>query len=248
MRSLTFRSGGNNANLWRETPKISLSLYRLYSFHSFLHFHFKLGFLFSSQISHLTSTPMQMENSVTIDLENTPPPPPLQDPSPNRPKSNPRKRKKELNSVLQNLRSPEEKQSHIETLEKELEGLFEYYRVVLSKKVAVDLKQCGGSRNAVVAALMEESELPLSKLVDEIHGKLNSELANGGIVLAESFNSALVKSSVLFIGQRMMYGVPNADADILEDHSDSCLWCWEVIIRFLFVWFDLCYYILLTIA
>ncbi|XP_004492868.1 chromatin assembly factor 1 subunit FAS1 [Cicer arietinum] len=170
---------------------------------------------------------MQMENSVTIDLENTPPPPPLQDPSPNRPKSNPRKRKKELNSVLQNLRSPEEKQSHIETLEKELEGLFEYYRVVLSKKVAVDLKQCGGSRNAVVAALMEESELPLSKLVDEIHGKLNSELANGGIVLAESFNSALVKSSVLFIGQRMMYGVPNADADILEDHSDSCLWCWE---------------------
>jgi len=43
----------------------------------------------------------------------------------------------------------------------------------------------------------------------------------------------LVKSSLLFVGQRMMYGVPNADADILEDHSDSCLWCWEVIFSLL---------------
>ncbi|CAJ2645587.1 unnamed protein product [Trifolium pratense] len=170
---------------------------------------------------------MQIDNTVVIDIEATPPPPPPQDPTPNRPKTNPRKRKKDANSQLQKLRSPEEKQAHIETLEQELEGLFRYYRVVMSQKVVVDLKQCGGSRNAVVAALMEESELPLSKLVDEIHGKLNSEVANGGIVLAEAVNSALVKSSVLIVGQRMMYGVPNADADILEDHSDSCLWCWE---------------------
>ncbi|XP_050911967.1 chromatin assembly factor 1 subunit FAS1 [Lathyrus oleraceus] len=167
---------------------------------------------------------MQMENSVVIDLETTPPRPPVQDPTTNRPKTNSRKRKKEVNSKL---RTPEEKLAQIETLEKELEGLFGYYREVLGKKVVVDLKKCGGSRNAVVAALMEESELPLSKLVDEIHGRLNSEVANGGVVLAESFNYALVKSSVLIVGQRMMYGVPNADADILEDHSDSCLWCWE---------------------
>ncbi|CAJ2663479.1 unnamed protein product [Trifolium pratense] len=171
---------------------------------------------------------MQIDNTVVIDIEATPPPPPPQDPTPNRPKTIPRKRKKDANSQLQKLRSPEEKQAHMETLEKELEGLFRYYRVVMSQKVVVDLKQCGGSRNAVVAALMEESELPLSMLVDEIHGKLNSEVANGGIMLAEAVNSALVKSSVLIVGQRMMYGVPNADADILEDHSDSCLWCWEV--------------------
>ncbi|PON99829.1 hypothetical protein TorRG33x02_042470 [Trema orientale] len=25
-----------------------------------------------------------------------------------------------------------------------------------------------------------------------------------------------------------MYGVPNANADVLEDESQSCLWCWEV--------------------
>jgi chromatin assembly factor 1 subunit A len=178
---------------------------------------------------------MQMDNTVIINLETTPPPPPPQDLTPNCPKTNPRKRKKDANSPLQNLRSPEEKQAHIETLEKELEGLFRYYRVVMSEKVVVDLKQCGGSRNAVVAALMEESELPLSKLVDEIHGKINSEVANGGIVLAEAVNSALVKSSVLIVGQRMMYGVPNADADILEDHSDSCLWCWEVILLFFII-------------
>ncbi|GAU32452.1 hypothetical protein TSUD_158500 [Trifolium subterraneum] len=172
---------------------------------------------------------MQIDNTAVTDLQTTPPPPPPppQDPTPNRPKTNSRKRKKDANSPLQNLRSPEEKLAQIETLEKELEGLFRYYRVVMSQKVAVDLKQCGGSRNTVVAALMEESELPLSKLVDEIHGKLNSEVTNGGIVLAEGVNSALVKSSVLIVGQRMMYGVPNADADILEDHSDSCLWCWE---------------------
>ncbi|CAK8542543.1 unnamed protein product [Lathyrus sativus] len=167
---------------------------------------------------------MQMENTVVTDLETTPPRPPVQDLGTHRPKTNSRKRKKEVNSKI---RSPEEKQAQIETLEKELEGLFGYYREVLGKKVAVDLNQCGGSRNAVVAALMEESELPLSKLVDEIHGRLNSEVANGGVVLAESFNSALVKSSLLCVGQRMIYGVPNADADILEDHSDSCLWCWE---------------------
>lgn len=173
---------------------------------------------------------------IDITVQTTPPPPPLpppQDPTPNRPKSNPRKRKKEVNS-----RTPEEKQAQIETLEKELEGLFAYYRGVLAQKVVIDLKQCGGSRNVVVAALMEESELPLSKLVDEIYEKVNCEVANAGIVLAEGVNSALVKSSVLFVGQRMMYGVPNADADILEDHSDSCLWCWEVILIF---FLDFCF-------
>lgn len=129
----------------------------------------------------------------------------------NRPKSISRKRKKEVNSKLHNPQTPEEKLAQIETLEKELKGLFGYYRGILGKKVVVDLKQYGGSRNVVVAALMEESELPLSKLVDEIYGKMNSEVANEGVLLAESFNFALVKSSVLFVGQRMMYGVPNAD-------------------------------------
>ena len=44
----------------------------------------------------------------------------------------------------------------------------------------------------------------------------------GGVTLAT------VKSSVLLVGQRLAYGVSNADADVLEDESASCLWCWEV--------------------
>ena len=36
-----------------------------------------------------------------------------------------------------------------------------------------------------------------------------------------------------------MYGVPNVDADILEDETHSCLWCWEVFILFHFIVFSL---------
>ncbi|MCI75537.1 chromatin assembly factor 1 subunit FAS1-like, partial [Trifolium medium] len=54
---------------------------------------------------------MQIDNTVVTDFETTPPPPPPQDPTPNRPKTNPRKRKKDANLPLQNLRSPEEKQA-----------------------------------------------------------------------------------------------------------------------------------------
>lgn len=173
-----------------------------------------------------------MADTVIIDLENTPPP---QNPPPNRPKNNNIRKRKKVTALLQNLRSPEEKQARIEALEKELEGLFGYYKAAMGQKVVVDLRQCGGSRNAVVAALMEESTLPLSRLVDQIHDKLNSEVASGAILLGEPVTSASVKSSILFVGQRMVYGVPNADADILEDHSDSCLWCWEVILLSLFI-------------
>ncbi|KAG4377984.1 hypothetical protein GLYMA_18G244800v4 [Glycine max] len=168
---------------------------------------------------------------IDVDAENAPtptPPPPLppQDPKSNRAKTIMRKRKK-VPSLLQNLKSYEEKQAHIETLEKELDALFRYYQEAMAQKVRVELSQCGGSRNVVVAALMEESDLPLSKLVDEIHDKLNEEVSNGAIVLAEPVTYATVKSSALFVGQRVSYGVPNADADVLEDHAESCLWCWE---------------------
>lgn len=158
-----------------------------------------------------------------------PPPPPLQDPKSNNAKTTTRKRKR-VPSVLQNLNSPEEKQARIETLQKELEALYLYYREFMARKVSIELSQCGGSRNVVVAALMEESDLPLSRLVDEIHDRLNGDLESGAIVLAEPVTHATVKSSVLFVGQRMTYGVPNADADVLEDHDESCLWCWEVIV------------------
>ncbi|KAH1044659.1 hypothetical protein AAZX31_09G227000 [Glycine max] len=165
---------------------------------------------------------------IDVDAENSPTPTTIspQDSKSNRAKTTTRKRKK-VPSVLQSLKSAEEKQAHIETLEKELDALFRYYKEAMAQKVRVELSLCGGSRNVVVAALMEESDLPLSKLVDEINDKLNGEVSNGAIVLAEPVTYATVKSSVLFVGQRVTYGVSNADADVLEDHAESCLWCWE---------------------
>jgi chromatin assembly factor 1 subunit A len=117
---------------------------------------------------------------------------------------------------------PEEKASQMEDLRLELEGLFRYYKEVKEKKVDFDVGVCNTSSNmsAMVAVLMEESEVSLSKLVEEIHEKVKGN--DGGVTVAS------VKSSVLFVGQRMMYGVPNAEADVFEDQSQTCLWCWEV--------------------
>lgn len=133
-----------------------------------------------------------------------------------------RKRKRPTLSLV-NL-SAKEKEAHIEVLQKELDGLFQYYKEVKDQKVYVELSECA-SRNAVIAVLMEESELPLSRIVDQIHNKLKK--AENGLAF-DPVTYASVKSSLLFVGQRVMYGVPNADADVLEDDSESCFWCWEV--------------------
>nr|QKZ93426.1 FAS1 [Vuralia turcica] len=132
-----------------------------------------------------------------------------------------RKRKKSTitTSSLKNL-SAEEKVARVESLRKELEALFGYYREVMNQKVIIEVSDCG-SRNAAIAALMEESELPLSRLVYDIYEKLKVA------ALVEPVTCASVKSSVLSVGQRMAYGVPNSEADVLEDHSESCFWCWE---------------------
>lgn len=118
----------------------------------------------------------------------------------------------------------EEREARIEGIQKEIDSLFKYYDEVKCQKVDLDLGLCSSS-NSVVAALMEESELSLSKLVDEIFEKMR-KIDNGGVL--ETVTVASVKASVLFVGRRVMYGVPNADADVLEDVSKECLWCWEV--------------------
>lgn len=129
----------------------------------------------------------------------------------------PQKRKRA--SLVPDPPNPEEKAAQIEALREELDGLFKYYKEVMDKRVYIDLAVCNSS-NAVVAALMEESALPLSKLVEDIYEKLKGN----GVTLAS------VKSTVLFVGQRVTYGVPNAEADVLEDESDAGLWCWEVMV------------------
>lgn len=133
-----------------------------------------------------------------------------------------RKRKRgcmEIGSLVK-----EEREAKIEGLRKEIESLFKYYGEVMCQRVNLDLGQCSSS-NSIVAALMEESDLPLSKLVAEIYEKMK-KIENGGGL--ESVTVASVKASILFVGRRVMYGVPNADADVLEDASKECLWCWEV--------------------
>ncbi|GFP95779.1 chromatin assembly factor 1 subunit fas1 [Phtheirospermum japonicum] len=69
---------------------------------------------------------------------------------------------------------------------------------------------------------MEESDLPLSKLVDEIFEKVKGRAGMG-----ESVSKASVKSIVLMIGQRLCYGEMNPDVDLLEDEAECALWCWE---------------------
>uniref|UniRef100_A0A0A9GWK5 Uncharacterized protein n=1 Tax=Arundo donax TaxID=35708 RepID=A0A0A9GWK5_ARUDO len=99
----------------------------------------------------------------------------------------------------------------------ELEGLFQYYKEVSGRKMQFESGNLSG--NAMVGFLLEESSLGLTNLVDEIHEKLKG---------AEGVSVASVRSSVLLIGQRMMYGKSSPDAEVLEDESESALWCWEI--------------------
>lgn len=134
----------------------------------------------------------------------------------------PNKRKREP-AAIENL-TTEEKEAQISSLNREMKGLFEYFREVMDENKRTDLfsrfSDCS-SVNLMVALLMEEMSLPLSKLVDEIFLRLKEKI--------ESVTLVAVKSAVVSVGQRVSYGVLNADADVLEDDTESCLWCWEVI-------------------
>ncbi|KAL5221591.1 hypothetical protein ABZP36_026304 [Zizania latifolia] len=101
--------------------------------------------------------------------------------------------------------------------QQELEGLLEYYKEVSGHVMQFEAGNL--SNNAVVGCLLEESNLGLSKLVEEIYEKLKG---------MEGVSVASIRSSVLLIGQRMMYGQSSPDADVLEDESEVALWCWEV--------------------
>ncbi|KAK7269055.1 hypothetical protein RIF29_21770 [Crotalaria pallida] len=88
------------------------------------------------------------------------------------------------------------------------------------------MSECG-SLNAVIAVMIEESEVPLLMLVEEVYEKLKKNSGSAGVVQVERVTHASVKNSVLSLGDRVVYGVRNEEADIFEDHDESCLWCWE---------------------
>jgi hypothetical protein len=110
-----------------------------------------------------------------------------------------------------------EKEALVAGCRQELQGMFEYYKEVSGHRMQLE----GGnlSSNAMIGCLLEESNLGLTKLVDEAFENLKE---------TEGVSVALVRSSVLLIGQRMMYGQSSPDADVLEDESELSLWCWEV--------------------
>lgn len=144
------------------------------------------------------------------------------------------KRKRGSRSLLKNL-SADERRDRIVSLDAETRGLLSYYRQMMGQQeLTLDLgsAECG-SANGAIACCLEESASPLSKLVEEVYGKLKEGNAGGG----GGLTVASVKSGVVFVGQRVMYGVPNADADVLEDDSPSSLWCWEVLASFPFCLF-----------
>lgn len=128
--------------------------------------------------------------------------------------------------------SSQEKSAKISSFREELKGLYDFYRELAvgkgSGNFLGDVLDGSGKINfsldSVIALLLEESGLPLGKLVNEIFEKINGKFGNDGGGIN---GSATVKTKVLTNAQRKHYGIMNLDADILEDDSEATLWCWE---------------------
>ncbi|XP_057784473.1 chromatin assembly factor 1 subunit FAS1-like [Salvia miltiorrhiza] len=124
--------------------------------------------------------------------------------------------------------SPEVKQAKIVGFRNEIDSLVKYCKNLVSENKGVLLESLekfensSASVNSVIACLMEESDLPLSKLVDEVFEKVRDRKGN-----CTALSKASVKNAVLIMGQRLCYGVVGADADVLEDEAERALWYWE---------------------
>lgn len=137
-----------------------------------------------------------------------------------------------LSDPLFNLDS-EGKLAKIESLRGELKSLFNFYKELNGKRGNEIVGNDSRSNvDTAIAVLMEESGLPLSKLVAEIFEKLKVKFGNGNGDGGGVTSLISVQNRVLSIGQRVSYGISVEDADILEDDSESALWCWEVVVTF----------------
>jgi hypothetical protein len=57
-------------------------------------------------------------------------------------------------------------------------------------------------------------------MVQHIYDKFKNKTdQNGGVEII----LVVVRSSMLLIGQRPFYGIPNANVDVLKDESETCL-------------------------
>ena len=127
----------------------------------------------------------------------------------------PLKRKKA--SIDSNVHSMD-KESLIAECRRELDCLFEYYKELSARILNLE-ESMGSSNNSLIACFLEERNMSYSKLVDVIYEKLKGK---------EGVTLTYVRGAVLSVAQRISYGITNAEADVLEDESESCLWCWEV--------------------
>ncbi|KAL9234852.1 hypothetical protein vseg_009673 [Gypsophila vaccaria] len=134
----------------------------------------------------------------------------------------------------QELVSTEERESRLKTLKDELSSLIKYFNEVLSVELGLGLGNCGdivvsatSSLNAVIAGLLEEKRCSYSKLSAEIYERLKERDVGGGGGGGGGLTVSSVRASVLFVGQRVAYGVSGGEVDVLEDESEDCLWCWE---------------------
>lgn len=151
------------------------------------------------------------------------------------------KRKRSSGSSVEPLLnlSSEEKSAKISSFREELKGLYDFYRELVvgkgSGKVFGDVFDETGKSNfnldSVIAVLLEESGLPLTKLVNQIFEKIKGKFGSDGGGIN---GPATVKTKVLTNAQRKHYGIMNLDADILEDDFETTLWCWEVETSFRF--------------
>ncbi|KAH9620582.1 hypothetical protein KSS87_015809, partial [Heliosperma pusillum] len=111
---------------------------------------------------------------------------------------------------VQTQLTPEEKESRLKTLNDELNSLFNYFNEVLNSDItsSLSLFKDNVNLNAAIAALLEEKRCSCSKLVNEIYDKVKDRDGNGVTVTVSS-----VKASVLYVGQRISYGVANGEVD-----------------------------------
>eukprot|EP00250_Pteridium_aquilinum_P018366 c24053_g2_i1 orf=288-3503(+) len=127
---------------------------------------------------------------------------------------------KRKRTILTGPLDAETKDSLVKELRSEVSSLFKFYH----EDGKIDLTMAGGNnagRRVEVALLIEESSLPFSSLVANLLLQLRA--TDDG-----DLTPASMRSTVLSIGERMSFGTSNPDADVLEDDSDACLWCWEV--------------------